>query len=288
MSVRSLIAAAFQQKSLNFWLTNRIPRRAVTRLMGWFSKIEQPIVRDLSIAVWRLFCDLDLSDAKKSEFKSLHDCFVRELAEGARPISQDPQTLISPCDAIVGGCGAIAGTDLLQVKGSWYPLEDLLGGREFVEFYRDGCYATLRLTAAMYHRFHAPHDCRIEQVTHIWGDTWNVNPVALERVDRLFCRNERVLIRARLQPTGHLVTLVPVAAILVAGIRLRLPDMVLDPRRSGPVVVPCEARFRKGQEMGWFEHGSTIIVLAPRGFSLSDKVQTGAVIRMGEALMRLP
>src|SRR5581483_7886295 len=127
MSVRSLIAAAFQQKSLNFWLTNRIPRRAVTRLMGWFSKIEQPIVRDLSIAVWRLFCDLDLSDAKKSEFKSLHDCFVRELAEGARPISQDPQTLISPCDAIVGGCGAIAGTDLLQVKGSWYPLEDLLG-----------------------------------------------------------------------------------------------------------------------------------------------------------------
>jgi phosphatidylserine decarboxylase len=287
MTVRSLIARVFQQEHLNFVLTNRIPRRLATRFMGWFSKIEQPLMRDLSIAVWRLFCDLDLSDAKKAQFQSLHDCFIRELGEGARPVDTDPDTLVSPCDAIVGASGLIAGTDLLQVKGSRYSLEELLGDRELAEFYRDGCYATLRLTAAMYHRFHAPHDCCVERVVHIWGDTWNVNPITLERVEKLYCRNERVVIRARLQASGHLVTLVPVAAILVAGIRLRFLDLVVDPRRSGPLAVPSDATFRKGQEMGWFEHGSTIIVLAPKGIALSENVQPGRLIRMGNTLMRL-
>ena len=142
--------------------------------------------------VWRLFCDLDLSEAKKTHFKSLHDCFIRELKDGARPIDPDPDVLVSPCDAIVGACGAIAGTELLQIKGSCYSLEELLLDRDLVEFYRDGCYVTLRLTAAMYHRFHAPHDCGVEHVTHIWGDAWNVNPIALKRVEKLFCKNERV------------------------------------------------------------------------------------------------
>jgi phosphatidylserine decarboxylase len=288
MTVRSLFARAFQNDGLNFLLTNRIPRRAATRFVGWLSRIEQPLVRDLSIGVWRLFSDLDLSEAKTTEFKSLRDCFIRELKEGTRPIDPAPSILASPCDAIVGACGSIAGTDVLQVKGSGYSLYELLEDRELAELYRDGCYATLRLTAAMYHRFHAPHDGRVEQVTHIWGDAWNVNPATLARVDKVFCRNERAVMRMRLEAGGHLVTLVPVAAILVAGIRLRFLDLVVDPRRCGPLSLPCGASFTKGQEMGWFEHGSTIIVLAPAGFTLTEGVQAGAGIRMGQPLMRLP
>jgi phosphatidylserine decarboxylase len=288
MTVRSLIAAVFQQEGLNFLLTNRIPRREATRLMGWLSKIEHPLVRDLSIGVWRIFSDLDLSEAKKTQFKSLHDCFIRELEDGARPIDGDPGVLVSPCDGIVGASGVIVGGDLLQVKGSVYSLDELLRDPELAEFYSDGCYATLRLTAAMYHRFHAPHDCRVERVTHIWGDAWNVNPIALRRVEKLFCKNERAVIRARLLATGQLIALVPVAAILVAGIRLRFLDLVVDPRRAGPSAIPCNAPFRKGQEMGWFEHGSTIIVIAPKGLVLSDSVKAGAMVRMGRPLMRLP
>jgi phosphatidylserine decarboxylase len=94
-------------------------------------------------------------------------------------------------------------------------------------------------------------------------------------------------VRTRLQATDHLITLVPVAAILVAGIRLRFQELLVDPRRSAPLAIPCNVEFRKGQEMGWFEHGSTIIVLAPRGFIVSPNVQAGVVIRMGEKLMRL-
>jgi len=288
MTLHSQILRVFEQEDINFLLTNRIPRRLVTQLMGWFSQIEQPLVRDVSIGLWRFFSDLDLREAKKTQFRSLHDCFVRELKEGARPIDSDPTILVSPCDAIVGACGSVVGTDLYQVKGFPYTLQDLLGDRDLVDAHRDGCYATLRLTSSMYHRFHAPHDCRVDQVTYISGDTWNVNPIALRRIERLFCKNERALLRTSLAAGGHTVTLVPVAAVLVASIRLHFLDVVLSLKHRGPNVIACNASCRKGEEMGWFQHGSTIIVFAPDGFSLCDNVGEGAVIRMGRPLMRLP
>jgi phosphatidylserine decarboxylase len=288
MTVRSAILNILQQEDLNFLLTNRIPRRLATRFMGWFSRIEQPLVRDLSIGVWRFFSGLDLSEAKKTQFRSMHDCFIRELKDGARPIDVDPAVLVSPCDAIVGASGAIAGTALLQIKGFPYTLQDLLSGAGLVDAHRDGRYVTLRLTSSMYHRFHSPHDCRVEQLTYISGDTWNVNPIALKRIEKLFCKNERAVLRTRLAAGGHLVTLVPVAAVLVASIRLRFLDAPLDLSHRGPDVIACDARFAKGEEMGWFEHGSTIVLLAPDGFLLCENVREGSIIRMGEPLMRLP
>jgi phosphatidylserine decarboxylase len=147
---------------------------------------------------------------------------------------------------------------------------------------------TLRLTSSMYHRFHAPHDCRVDQVTYISGDTWNVNPIALRRVERLFCRNERALLRTRLTDSGHAITLVPVAAVLVASIRLHFLDVLLGLKHRGPNVIACDASFKKGEEIGWFQHGSTIIVFAPDGFSLHENVRENTAIRVGEPLMRLP
>jgi phosphatidylserine decarboxylase len=288
MTLRSVIARLVAQEDLNFLLTNRIPRRLATRFVGWLSRIETPIVRIPSMWAWRLFSDLDLSEAKSDRFRSLHECFIRELKDGARPIDRDPAVLVSPCDAIVGACGRIDGIELLQVKGFPYTLPDLFLGSSLAEFYRNGCYATLRLTASMYHRFHAPHDCQVEAVTYISGDTWNVNPIALRRVEKLFCRNERAIIRTRLLPAGHCVTLVPVGAILVASIRLNFlsPRTVLRAQRDE--IRLADLRLRKGDEVGWFEHGSTIIVFAPDGFRLRDGVQEGGRIRVGQPLMVLP
>ena len=288
MTVRSLIATIFQQEDLNFLLTNRIPRQLATQLIGWFSQIEQPLVRDVSIAIWRFFSGLDLSEAKATQFRSMHDCFIRELKPGARPIDQDPAVLVSPSDALVGACGTIEGTRRYQTKGFPYTLEDLLGDAALAAAHRNGRYVTLRLTSGMYHRFHAPHGCRVDQVTYISGDTWNVNPIALKRVEKLFCKNERALLRTTLTASSHRVTLVPVAAVLVASIRLHFLDVLLSLKYRGPNVLPCDAVFAKGQEMGWFQHGSTIIAFAPQGFSLCEGVQEGATIRMGQRLMRLP
>jgi phosphatidylserine decarboxylase len=146
---------------------------------------------------------------------------------------------------------------------------------------------TLRITPTMYHRFHAPHDLAVEHVTYISGDTWNVYPIALKRVERLFCRNERAVLRCRLTASGAPLLLVPVAAVLVASIRLHCADVLLHLRYRGANEIPCHAQYVKGQEMGWFQHGSTIIVLAPKGLSPCAGLREGQHVRMGEALLRI-
>lgn len=281
------------QEDLNFLLTNRVPRIALTRLMGWFSQIKSPLLAKLSIAVWRQFTELDLSEAKKTRFDSLHDCFIRELKPGARPFDADPEVMASPCDAIVGACGDVQGTQVFQAKGFPYELAELFGGgpeaASLAETYRDGSYVTLRLQSNMYHRFHAPVDCEVQHVRYISGDTWNVNPIALKRVERLFCRNERAVIRCHslnsLDSNSAPITLVPVAAILVASLRLHWLNVLLHLKYRGPNEIPCSASFIKGEEMGWFQHGSTIIVFAPRGWRLCDGLETGTRLRAGQRLM---
>ncbi len=278
----------FQQEDLNFLLTNRVPRLMLTRAMGRFSRVESPLLTRLSIAAWRLFTDLDLSEARQQRFTSLQACFTRELREGARPIDARAEVLASPCDAIVGACGPVAGTQVFQAKGFPYEMGELFGPTQDTSAFRDGVFVTLRLTSSMYHRFHAPHDARLEHVTFLSGDTWNVNPIALARIERLFCRNERAVLRLRLAQGGHALALVPVAAILVASLRLHAPDLRLHVDYRGPAEIPCDVPLGKGQELGWFEHGSTIIVFAPAGFRLAPGVDSGLRIRMGEPLMQLP
>jgi len=287
MTVRTLISQLAGQENLNFLLTNRIPRRWLTLFVGRLSRVRQPFVKNASIAIWKLFSDLDLSEARKTHFDSLHDCFTRELKEGARPVDPDPAVLTSPCDGIIGACGQVLDGMVLQAKGFPYSVADLVGDPELAARYRNGSYVTLRLTSSMYHRFHAPHDLRVERVTYISGDTWNVNPIALKRIERLFCKNERAAIECRLAHRGHLITLVPVAAILVASIRLRFLDVRLHLRYRGPNRIECAAPLAKGDEMGWFEHGSTIIVFAPAGVSLCERWKSGDVIRMGQPLFDL-
>jgi phosphatidylserine decarboxylase len=290
MDFRQLIQKVLTQEDLNFLLTNRLPRIWLTKFMGWFSKIEQPLVRDLSIAIWQFFSDLDLKEAKTHVFKNMHECFTRELKDGLRPINTDDEVLASPCDGIIGAKGPIQGTKIFQAKGFPYTLEDLLGDEAISDEWRDGHFVTLRLTSSMYHRFHAPQDCEVEQVTYFSGDTWNVNPIALRRVEKLFCKNERAYIKTRITNNGpcngQKIALIPVAAILVASIRLHFLDVLLHMEYGGPKVISCKARYKKGQEMGWFQHGSTIIFLAPKGFTLCDGLGQDSRIFMGQALMR--
>jgi phosphatidylserine decarboxylase len=269
---------------LNFALTNLIPRRQVTRLTGWFSRIEQPWIKSFSIRVWCFLADVSLRDARKQEFSSLHDCFVRELRDGARPLDVRPDIMVSPCDAIVGASGTVCDGLVLQAKSRRYPLAELLRDAALARYYDGGSYVTLRLTAGMYHRFHAPYDCTVRRLSFVPGDTWNVNPPALSRVDKLYCRNERAVVRCVL-PSSDCLTLVPVAAILVASLRLHCIDEVLGLRYQGPLELACNHRYRKGQELGWFEQGSTIIVFAPAAYQLVEGLQPGGVLRMGEALL---
>ena len=290
MTLRKQIHDILANEDLNFLLTNRLPRRWLTQMVGRLSKIENPLVAKASIGIWKFFSALDLSEAKKQNFKSMHDCFTRQLKDGARSIDPDPSVMSSPVDAIIGAHGPIAGTQVFQAKGFPYTLEDLLGQEEDLEPWRNGTFVTLRLTSYMYHRFHAPYACTVDKVRYFSGDTWNVNPIALKRVEKLFCKNERAFISTTLNGSGSIngqrVALVPVAAILVASHRLHFLDVLFHMGYQGAKAIACDASFTKGQEMGWFQHGSTVIVLAPAGFSLCQGLVQGTHVRMGQALLR--
>ncbi len=288
MKIAQTIRNIFANEDLNFLLTNRIPRHALTVFIGWFSKIESAWIRDLSIFIWRIFTDLDLSEAKKTQFKSLHDCFIRELKEGARPINDAESVLISPSDGIVGECGIIKNGQVFQAKGFPYQISDLLGSHIDPVSLEGGIYVTLRLTSAMYHRFHAPYSGVIDRVVYHSGDTWNVNPVALKRIENLFCKNERAAISMQIAAGRYKIYLVPVAAILVASIRLHGLDVTLNSHYRGSHHLKCALPCVKGEQLGWFEHGSTIILFAPSGFSLAPNIANGITIKMGTALFQLP
>lgn len=275
-----------QQEQLNFLLTNRIPRQALTRLLGRVSRLQSPVLARVLIGAWRLFAeDLRLDEAEKRDFTSLQDCFTRRLKPDARPIDTRPHIVASPCDAVVGECGRIEGTEVFQAKGFPYEIGDLIPDRRLQALYRDGHYVTLRLKSSMYHRFHAPVDCRTESISYISGDTWNVNPIALRRIEKLYCRNERAVVQLEDVATGGSLCLVPVAAILVASMRFTGLDDELCLDYRGPNRIPWSQKFTKGAEMGYFQHGSTIIVFATSNYALCEGIRSGVTLRMGQALL---
>jgi phosphatidylserine decarboxylase len=284
----SALTQVFLQEDINFLVTNRIPRRFATLLAGRLSRLRSRRFTRFSVAVWNLFDDLQLQEAKTRDFVCIRDCFVRELRDGVRTIDPNPCIVTSPCDAVVGAFGAVEAQQAIQAKGFPYSVADLLGDKRLVERHRGGKFVTLRLRASMYHRFHAPCDGSIRRVRYISGDTWNVNPIALKRVEGLFCKNERAVLPLELSAPNSYVTLVPVAAILVASIRLHFIPAALDLRYHGAAEINCNAQFKKGQELGYFESGSTIVMFASPEFAFSESLVEGATIQVGEPLFKHP
>lgn len=284
----NLIRSLQRQETLNFWLTNRIPRKWLTWAMGRFSRIESVWLTRLSIRIWALFADdLRLDEAETDRFSSLQACFTRRLRPGARPIAGDANALTSPCDAVIGAHGQIEQGTLLQAKGMTYRLEELISDPALIRAHQQGTYVTLRLKSSMYHRFHAPCAGRIHRIDYVSGEVFNVNPPTLKRIDGLFCRNERAVLPIDTDALDGLgpVTLVPVAAVLVASMRFSFLAQPLNLQYRGPNRIDCDVSFDRGDELGWFEHGSTIILIAGSGLSLAPDLSAGEIIRMGRPLL---
>ncbi len=263
-------------------LTNRIPRLFSSWLMGKVSKIKHPWFAQPALWLWRQFADLNLHEAQKQQFNSIHDCFTRALKQGMRPVATSALGT-SPCDGILGAHGLVEDGSLLQVKGFPYAIEELLVDPVLAMKFHGYRYLTIRITASMYHRMHSPIDGVVEQVDYIHGDTWNVNPVALKRVEKLFCKNERAVLSGK-TAQGEPFAIVPVAAILVAGIRLHCTGRVFNQTDRGPQRVRTHAPIHKGEELGWFEHGSTIVLLVPPHWNLVEGLSEGSRLFMGQAL----
>jgi phosphatidylserine decarboxylase len=285
MTISRALRKILANEDINFLLTNRIPRQSLTLLVGKLSQVNSPLLTRAALRIWSWFDKFDLTESNSEKFHRIHDFFIRELKPGARPIATDPDYLISPCDGIIGAHGSIHEGQLFQAKGYNYRLDELIGQASAAPQWRNGKFLTLRIRSSMYHRFHAPCDGRLTQVKYFSGDTWNVNPIALQRVEKLFCKNERAFLLLENHSHQNLIALVPVAAVLVASIRLHAIDTLLHLRYKGPNDISCDVSFNKGKEMGWFQHGSTIIMLVPAEYELAPGLQTDDQVKMGQRLL---
>jgi phosphatidylserine decarboxylase len=270
---------------LQFKLTNLGPRRWTSVMMGRLSRIDSPVLTRLAMWIWNRFDPLELDDSPTQTYRSIQACFTRPIRAETRPIDAASDVLVSPCDGILGAHGRIEQGQLFQIKGKPYGLEELIGPVPPAHPWHQGRYATVRIKSNMYHRFHAPAQGQLIQAWHRSGDAWNVNPATLKRVDRLFCRNERACLTYRLE-NGQILAMVPVAAIWVAGIRVHALQGLNWHDSTERISLTADHTCAKGEEMGWFEHGSTIVMIVPPGYELLPGWQEGDRLKMGQALWR--
>lgn len=239
---------------------NRTPlRAAATRLSGRFARTAISR-RCIPWFVRHYGVQLEEAVVPPQGFATLQAFFTRSLRPGARPVDGRSGALASPADGRIGACGRIVSGTLVQAKGREYRLSELLG--EPGERFHGGLYATIYLAPGDYHRFHGPVAGAVEEVRRMPGTFYSVNPASVAKVPNLFVRNERAVVRF------EQAALVLVGACLVGGIRLRV--------QPGAVI-------QRGEELGWFEFGSTAIVLVEGG-GWDLQVRAGARARVGEAL----
>ncbi len=266
-----------------------LPRNLMSRAMGRVAATSLP--RPLMTAAVKAFAKrygVDLTEAERpvGEYASLGDFFIRRLKAGARPIDRRPKIAVSPADGRVLNFGRLDGETLLQVKGRPYSVRDLLGSASEAEPYIGGTWVTIYLSPRDYHRVHFPTEGTVTSARYIAGTLWPVNRAAVERIERLFCVNERVVTHVD-GPLGR-VALVMVGATNVGHITMAY-DATLEANKGGTAGARSYTppiRVARGDEMGTFHLGSTVVmVFADPRVELAS-LREDQPIRIGECIAR--
>ena len=271
-----------------------LPRHLLTALVWRVSRIRTPAVKNRLIRWFVRAFDVQLDEVRApvpDGFATFNDFFVRELKDGARPVDDDDDAIVSPVDGTVSFAGAIEGDTLFQAKGLDYTLAELLAtDLDEAARYVDGRFATIYLAPYNYHRVHAPLAGELVAARYVPGDLFSVNEGTVSKVRGLFRRNERLVMHFRTR-TGP-AALIFVGALNVGSISTPWTGEIR-PRKSGVVdVLDLSAHptgVNKGDLLGWFNMGSTVILLMPAGTcTWDDELEPGATLRMGEEIGELP
>ena len=232
---------------------------------------------------------VDMSEAAEPNpeaYATFNDFFTRELKPGIRPLADGEKTLVSPVDGAISQLGQVTGDRVFQAKGQSFSLSELLGGEEATTApFADGEFSTIYLSPKDYHRIHMPMAGTLRQMIHVPGKLFSVNPVTAENVPNLFARNERVV--CIFDTTSGPMVLVLVGAMIVGSVETRWAGVVVPGRRQVTSTLyegEQAITFDKGEEMGRFRLGSTVIVVMPKGaVSWNSNQVAGKTVRMGEA-----
>ena len=268
-----------------------MPQLYLTQLAGWFAQQKWGAVTHFVIKAFAKKYNVDMSEAKKenfSDYESFNQFFIRELKDDARKINENPTALCLPADGRVSQIGHIDDERLLQAKGHFFSLSDLLAGdEELVNTFKNGEFATIYLSPRDYHRVHMPCDATLRKMIYVPGDLFSVNPFLAEHVPNLFARNERVICVFD-TAFGPMVQIL-VGATITASMSTVWAG-VINPPRTGEVKVwtyqgDSAIKLTKGQEMGAFQLGSTVINLFPaNSVTLAEHLEVDVPVRMGEIL----
>lgn len=277
------------------WLQWPLPHHLISRLVGYLARSEQPWLRALFINSFIRVFRVDLAEARDEDpraYRSFNDFFTRALKQGARPVDARSESIISPADGTLSAVGRIRGDDVLQAKGHYYSLHELLAGDpKLAQHFVDGSFATVYLSPSDYHRVHMPFSGELRESVYVPGRLFSVNDATTRYTPNLFARNERCICVFDTEFGPAAVVLV--GAMIVAGIETVFCGRITPlPRTVQPLPISAPARspgLEKGEELGRFLLGSTVIVLLPPGADCTWRsgLSGGDKVRMGEQLAML-
>ena len=283
--MRARLFVLLQYLVPQFWLTAVVYRLA---------RISTPAIKDFLITRFVSLYDVEIDEVEldvPAGFRTFNDFFIRALEDGARPVDANPESIVSPADGTLSRSGRLLAGSIMQAKGIDYTLEDLLAtDLEQAAALADGSFATIYLAPYNYHRVHAPFDGKVVAARYVPGDLFSVNAATAKYVPGLFRRNERLVLHFE-TPQG------PAAVILVGALNVGSISTPwsgqIRPRKSGVVeTIDLDNgpdTIKKGDLLGWFNMGSTVIVLMPAGScEWHDDLEPGKTVRMGESIGKMP
>jgi len=269
-----------------------LPKHLLTAIVFRIARIRTNSIKNFLLRRFADFYAVNIDEAKlpfPDGFGTFNDFFTRQLVAGARPVDGGADTIVSPVDGIVSAAGQLDADTILQAKGQRYSLPDLLmTDMADADRFRDGDFATIYLAPGDYHRVHSPLDLRLVTARYVPGSLYSVNESTVSFLPRLFTRNERLI--CRFDGASGPVILIFVGALHVGSITTPWTGR-MRPRSKGTVQdldlssQGHDRQLRKGDLLGWFNMGSTVIVLLPPDrCRLSPDLVTGKKLRMGQAI----
>lgn len=271
-----------------------IPQLLLTKIAGWFAQQKWGAVTHLVIRAFVKKYKVNMTEAENpaiNSYATFNQFFTRPLAENARPIVQDTDSLCFPADGKISQFGTIQQNQLIQAKGHYFDLEALLAGdQELTKQFANGQFITTYLSPRDYHRVHMPCDATLRKMIYVPGDLFSVNPFLAQHIPNLFARNERVICLFDTE-FGSMVQIL-VGATITASIKTKWAGVVNAPRPAEIKVWSYPAKeeqgaihFHKGEEMGAFQLGSTVINLFQQGrINFAEYLTEDTLVKMGEAL----
>lgn len=271
--------------ALTVHLQKILPQHWLSRMMGKLGSTRTPWIKNWMINRFIHTYQVDMAIARlehPDDYPDFNHFFIRQLKSDARSIAQDANAIASPVDGLIAQIGTVRNNTLLQAKSFYYTLESLLGDKVLAETFNDGSYATLYLAPRDYHRVHMPLSGKLVQSRYIPGKLFSVNRMTSDLIPNLFTRNERLVLEFETEAGPMAVILV--GAMIVGNIQTMWMDKPV--RSAHPVTTtPANIHLQKGQELGHFTLGSTVILLFGKDkIHWEQTCKADKTVVLGEAL----